>query len=74
MPNDTLPKKLLFRKARELCPPGCPRSRISDVVLHAVNHIISIELMGMLRPDCFAESRLALHTPSSLQAEKYKRS
>ena len=40
----------------------------------SVNTVVSIDLVEMLRPDCFAEPRLALHIPSSLQAEKHKRS
>ncbi len=34
MPNDRLPKKLLFGQVKGLCPPGCPRSSFNDVALH----------------------------------------
>ncbi len=33
MPNDRLPKKLLFGEVKGLCPPGCPRSSFNDVAL-----------------------------------------
>ena len=34
MPNDRLPKKLLFGEVKGLCPPGRPRSSFNDVALH----------------------------------------
>ena len=34
MPNDRLPKKLLFGQVKRLCPPGRPRSSFNDVALH----------------------------------------
>ena len=33
MPDDTLPKKLLFRQVKGRRPPGCPRSSFSDVAV-----------------------------------------
>jgi len=33
MPNDRLPKKLLFGEVKELRPPGRPRSSFNDVAL-----------------------------------------
>jgi len=34
MPNDRLPKKLLFGQVKGVRPPGCPRSSFNDVALH----------------------------------------
>jgi hypothetical protein len=34
MPNDRLPKKLLFGEVKRLRPPGRPRSSFNDVALH----------------------------------------
>ena len=34
MPNDRLPKKLLFGQVKGLRPPGRPRSSFNDVALH----------------------------------------
>ena len=34
MPNDRLPKKLLFGQVKGLRPQGCPRSSFSDVAVH----------------------------------------
>jgi len=34
MPNDRLPKKLLFGQVKELRPPDRPRSSFNDVALH----------------------------------------
>ncbi len=34
MPNDRLPKKLLFGQIKELRPPGRPKSSFNDVALH----------------------------------------
>ena len=34
MPNDRLPKKLLFGEVKGLCPPGRPTSSFNDVALH----------------------------------------
>ena len=34
MPNDRLPKKLLFGEVKGLCPPGRPKSSVIDVALH----------------------------------------
>ena len=33
MPEDGLPKKLLFGQVKGRCPPGCPRSSFSDVAV-----------------------------------------
>ena len=33
MPNDRLPKKLLFGEVKGFRPPGCPRSSFNDVAL-----------------------------------------
>ncbi len=34
MPNDRLPKKLLFGQVKGIRPPGRPRSSFNDVALH----------------------------------------
>lgn len=39
----------------------------------SVSTVISTDLMGLLRPDCFGEPRLALHIPSSLRAGQHRR-
>ena len=33
MPDDGLPKKLLFGQVKDRCPPGCPRSNFNDVAV-----------------------------------------
>ena len=33
MPDDILPKKLLFGQVKGCSPPGCPRSRFNDVAV-----------------------------------------
>ncbi len=34
MPNDRAPRKLLFGEVQGLCPPGCFRSSLNDVVVY----------------------------------------
>jgi len=42
MPNDRLPKKLLFGEVKGLRPPGRPRSSFNDVALRdCQNYLIS---------------------------------
>ena len=38
MPDDRLPKKLLFGQFKGRRPPGCPRSSFSDVAVHCQLH------------------------------------
>ena len=65
MPDDRLPKKLLFGQVKGRRPPGGPRSSFNDVALRDVKTVASIDPLGMLRTDCSGETRLALHVPSS---------
>ena len=63
MPNDRLPKKLLFGQVKGTRPSG----RLVTMMLHQVT-VMNAPLLGhtrMLRTDCFDETRLVLHVPSS---------
>ncbi len=62
MPNDRLPKKLLFGEVTGLRPPGRPRSSFNDVALRDVE---LVGLAGMHKTGCSGETRLVLHVPSS---------
>ena len=65
MPNDRLPKKLLYGEVKGVRPPS--RSRSSSVMLHyvIVNTVVLIGLMGMHKTGCSGETRLVLHVPGS---------
>ena len=52
MPNDRLPKKLLFGQVKGLRPPGRPRSGFDDVVLH------DCQTRGISKPYKDAQDRL----------------
>ena len=65
MPNDRLPKNLLFGEAtglRHLVSLGLVSMMLRYVT---VKTVVSIDLTGMLRTDCSGQTRLALHVPSS---------
>ena len=47
MPNDRLPKRLLFGQVKDRGPPGCPRSSFSDVAVH---DIIDCKLHRITKP------------------------
>ncbi len=65
MPNNRLPKKLLFGEVKGLRPPGLPRS--FSLMLHylIVKIVKLVAPTGMHKPDCSGETRLVLHVPSS---------
>ena len=59
MPNDRLPKKLLFGQVKGLRPPGRPRSSFNDVALH------DCQTRQIGRPYKVGKTRLVPHIPSS---------
>ena len=61
MPNDRLRKQLLFGEIKGLRPHGRPRSSFNDVAWR----VKLVDLAGMRKADCFGETRLVLHVPSS---------
>ena len=65
MPDDRLPKKLLFGQVRVASPQVA--LGLHTMMLHQVT-VMNAALLGhtkMLRIDCFGETRLVLHVPSS---------
>ena len=66
MPSDRLPKKLLFGQVKGLRPPGRPRSIVSMMLLCMVVKLIElVDRIKMHKTDCFGETRLVSHVPSS---------
>ena len=65
MPNDRLPKKLLFGEVKGLRLPGRPRSSFNDVALRDCQNCLLVGLIGMHKTGCSGETRLVLHVPSS---------
>ena len=65
MPNNRLPKKLLFGEGKELRPPGRPRSSFNDVALRDCQTVVLVGLTGMHKTGCSGETRLVLHVPGS---------
>ena len=66
MPDDRLPKKLLFGKVKGFPPPQVAPGLVSMMLqCMTVNCVAYINLTRMLRTDCFGGARLASHVPSS---------
>ena len=64
MPNDRLPKKLLFGQVKGSCPSGGARLSCDDVASSDCHECC------ITRPyNRFGETRLVLHIPSSLELE-----
>ena len=59
MPDDRLPKKLLFGQVKGRRPPGGPRSSFNDVALRDCQNC------RINRPYRDAQNRLALNVPNS---------
>ena len=64
MPDDRLPKKLLFGEVKGLRPPGRPRS-IDNVTLHDIKTVVLSGLIGMHKTGCSEETRPVLLVRSS---------
>ncbi len=62
MPNDRLPKKLLFREVKGFRP---PRPRAARLVIVIVKTVILVGLTGTHKTGCSGETRLVLHVPNS---------
>ena len=65
MPTNILPKKLLFGEVKGLRPPGCPRSNLMRLRCMTVKTVELVDLIEMRKTDCFGETRLVPHIPSS---------
>ena len=65
MPNDRMPKKVLFGKVKGPRPPGRPRSSFNDVALRDCQNCQTVDPIEMHKTDSFGETRLVLHVPSS---------
>ncbi len=65
MPNNRLPKNLLFGEVKGLCPLGRPRSSFNNVTLRECQSVVLVGLTGMHKTGCSGETRLVLHVPSS---------
>ena len=63
MPNDRLPRKLLVSQVKGSRPSG--RFGLNYNVASTVINAALLGHTGMLRTDCFGETRLVLHVPHS---------
>jgi len=66
MPNNRLPKMLLFGEVKGLRPPGRPRSNFNDDLHYVIaKTVVSVGLTGMHKTGCSGETRFALQLSSS---------